>query len=120
MSVFSFVYKRICTPIIESQLFESKCVADVLLNFTEISKQTPEKFQLFASTILYHSLCFIANENGNGYEQFKIIIHDYIEMTYDKKTDKFIDAQINIISCILARLLHDYLLYIKYSKNQID
>lgn len=41
-------------------------------------------------------------------------------MTYDKKTDKFIDAQINIISCILARLLHDYLLYIKYSKNQID
>lgn len=120
-----FVYKELYSKIIQSRVLESRGFEDILIRCSTLTKTAPPEFQIFAVTLLHYSLMFLNNVEAVTYDQFKLIIHDFLQISFERynTTDTeciIIASQMNIISCILARVFYEYLVHVKCKKEQIN
>lgn len=114
-----FIYRHVYKKISQSDIMESRSFEEALIRSAKLSAIAPVNFQLFTITLLHHSILFLNNTENIGYDDFKVIIHDFIQVSFEQESDLLqqsqftIPAQINIIACILSRLLCDYLSHVK-------
>lgn len=121
MSVLVFLYRELYNKIIQSRIIESCSFEDILIRCSDLTKKTPPEFQMFAITLLHYSIMFLNGTETVVYDQFKLIIHDFIQISFERYAKEnniniFI-PQIDIISCIMARIFYEYLLYLKRKKE---
>jgi len=126
MSVIVVLYNSVFMPVLESGILNAQSVSEFIIKAAGLTKKTPKDFQIFIQTMFHHSIMYINNEGAVGYDDFKIIIiRDYIEISFDRHTqtggnpvNEFAKiTQIRPVSCILSRLLCDYLYSIKFNEN---
>lgn len=127
MSVIVFLYNSVYIPVLTSGIFKSKSLSDFIIKVSELTKKTPGDFQIFIQTLFYYSIMYINNDPDIGYDDFKVIIRDYIEISFARHTQLIngkvntleftTTTQIRLLSCIMSRLLCDYLSNIKANVN---
>lgn len=130
MSVIIFLYNNVVVPIFDSGILNAASISDFILRVSDLTKKTPPDFQIFTQTLFHYGVMYINNDSAVGYDDFKIIIRDYIEISYNRHTQasgspvydsEFTKiTQIRPLSCILSRLLCDYLCNIKINGNRVS
>lgn len=122
MAAFIFLYRDVYVKIVQSGILSARCLDDVLIRGADLAARGPEHFQLFIFTMLHHAVLFL---NGRAsYDEFKRIVYDFIQVSLENRQDTPVsdvcnnvfpvDAQSKLISCIVSRVVCDYLSYVKH------
>lgn len=106
-------------------------VTNVLINVSNEMKKMPDNTLIFILMIFNNTMSFLINDSTEiCYDEVKLIIHDYIEISYNEYLNNnqsniysspFINnMQLEPISCILTRLYCDYLHNIKSKQKDME